>query len=210
MIRYMRVIYCAGEQGRVVLDILRSTGDDDGVVFGDDDSGIHGESVAGRTVVGGANYLSTHEKPVSCVISFGARPGVRLDIADKLTNTCEFFNAIHMSTTISDEASLGSGLILNAGSYIGPGVEIDNHVLIDSRVSVSHDVQIGKGAIITPGSTIAGDAVLSTDSYIAPGATITRDVTVGKRAVVGAGAVVIDDVPPGTTVVGVPASPLEE
>jgi acetyltransferase-like isoleucine patch superfamily enzyme len=41
------------------------------------------------------------------------------------------------------------------------------------------------------------------------GATVIQGVTIGDRAVVGAGAVVIRDVAPDTTVVGVPAAPLE-
>lgn len=43
----VRVIYCAGEQGRVVLDILLSTGEANDVVFADDDSAPLGESAAG-------------------------------------------------------------------------------------------------------------------------------------------------------------------
>ncbi len=206
----MNAIYCAGEQGQVVLDILRSTDEDDGVVFADDDPTIHGESVADRIVIGGLNDLAAHEGSVACVVAFGDQPSVRLDLADKLAAAgCEFFNAVHASTTVSDEASLGRGLMLNAESYLGPGVEVGDHVLVDSCVNISHDVSLGRGTTVTPGVTVAGGVVIESDSYVGPGATIIEDVTIGERAIVGAGAVVTDNVPPDTTVVGVPASPIE-
>lgn len=206
----MRVIYCAGEQGRVVLDILRSVNDIDGIVFADDDADLHGESVASQPVIGGLNDLTAHEEKVSCIIAFGDQPGVRLKIADKLAAAdYEFFSAVHSSATVSDSASLGRGIMINAESYLGPSVEVGDHVLIDSCVNISHDVRLGRGTTVTPGATVAGGVVLDTDSYIGPGATVVEDVTVGESAVVGAGAVVTDDVPPDTTVVGVPASPLD-
>jgi sugar O-acyltransferase (sialic acid O-acetyltransferase NeuD family) len=205
----MRVIYCAGEQGRVVLDILRSMSEDKGVVFADDNPNLHGESIAGHAVVG-LGELRTHDESVECVVAFGDQPGVRLELVNKLADAgCHFYNVIHPSTTISDNVSLGRGLMLNAESYLGPGVEVNDHVLVDSCVSVSHDVCLGRGVTITPGATIAGGVLLDTDSYVGAGATVVEDVTVGESAVVGAGAVVTDNVPPDTTVVGIPASPLD-
>lgn len=206
----MRAIYCAGEQGRVALDILRSVDEAGSVVFADDDPTLHGELVAGQRVVGGLDDLTTREESVACVAAFGDQPSVRLELADRLADAgCEFFNAIHATATVSDEASLGCGLMLNAESYIGPGVDVGDHVLIDSCVNISHDVSLRRGTTVTPGGTVAGGVTLGVDSYIGPGATIVEDVTIGESAVVGAGAVVTDDVPPEATVVGVPASPLE-
>lgn len=208
---YMKVIYCAGEQGQVVLDILRSTDQADGVVFADDDSALHGESVVGRPVVGGLDHLVAHEESIASIVAYGDRPGIRLNLADIIADTkCSFFNAVHASATVSEDVSLGSGIMINAESYLGPGVEVADHVLVDSCVNISHDTSLERGATVTPGATVAGGVTLGTDSYVGPGATIVEDVTIGEGAVIGAGAVVINNVPPETTVVGVPASPLED
>lgn len=66
----MHAIYCAGEQGRVVLDILRSTSDHEDIVFGDDDPDLHGESVAGRSAVGGIDELAFREETIMRLIEY--------------------------------------------------------------------------------------------------------------------------------------------
>jgi len=195
----------------VVLDILRSTGDIENVVFADDDPSIQGKSVAGRPVLGGRSAIMDRDDSVACIVAFGSPSRGRLKLAETLAEAgCDFFSAVHDSATISDTASLGRGLTVNAESYLGPGVDVRNHVLVDSCVNISHDVHLSAGATITPGVTLAGSVVIGTESYLGPGATVVRDVTVGDNAIVGAGAVVTEDVPPETTVVGVPASPLDD
>ena len=47
-------------------------------------------------------------------------------------------------------------------------------------------------------------------AVIGSGAKIFGDVTVGAGARVGSNAVVVDDVPPNTTVVGMPAAPVPD
>lgn len=207
----MRVIYCAGEQGKVVLDILRSKGDISDVVFADDNNSLHGEIISDKKVIGDLETLGgLNSDALECIVAFGDAQSTRLKIAEKIADeSWGFFNAIHNSTTISETASLDVGLIINAHSYIGPGVEIQSHVLIDSCVNVSHDSILERGVTITPSVTLSGGVTLHSDAYIGPNATILEDVTVGEKAVVGAGSVVMDDVPAETTVVGSPAKPVE-
>lgn len=203
----MKAIYCAGEQGKVVVDILRAAGDTENIVFVDDDPARHAEQIAGYNVIGGLDEFTTVcPADTECVVAFGDRPGVRLRLADQLSKRgYGYFNAVHPSTQISEAAELGEGLIINAQSYIGPDVVVGNHVLVDSCVTISHESVLKDGSTVTPNATLAGGVVVEEDAYVGPSATVIEDLTVGCGAVVGAGAVVTKDVPPNTTVVGVPA-----
>lgn len=201
----MRVVYCAGEQGRVVLDILRTSGDASDVRFADDDPTKHECRVDGIEVIGGIDAVGRRDD-VSCLVAYGDSQGVRLDIAGRLEDVgVDFFDAIHPDSTISSGANRGVGVTVNAETYLGPGVELGNHVSIDSGVTVSHDGVLEDGTTIAPGVTMAGGVRVGTDAYVGPGATIVEDVTIGQGAIVGAGAVVTESIAANATVAGVPA-----
>lgn len=205
----MRAIYCAGEQARVVLDILSATDPEHDIVLLDDDASLHGEAIDGVPIIGDFGSLEDFEEAVECLVAFGDSRGVRLDIAGSLQEHCSgFFNAVHPDCTISESTTIGEGVTVNAESYIGPGADIGDHVLIDSCTSVSHGVQLAAGVTVTPNVTLAGDVTVERDAYIGPGATIVEDVTIGAGSIVGAGAVVTESVEGQKTVVGVPAQPV--
>lgn len=100
---------------------------------------------------------------------------------------------------------IGKNVFIGIETFIddeAPGlIKIDDNVIIAFRTTlVAHDdvsssvspIKIRKGA------------------YIGTGAVITMGVEIGENAIVGAGAVVTKDVPAGSTVVGVPAKPINK
>jgi sugar O-acyltransferase (sialic acid O-acetyltransferase NeuD family) len=206
----MNVIYCAGEQGRVVLDILNRRGIDEELVFVDDDPKRQETSVEGVDVLGDHDILDDFDQSTRCIVAFGDQPGVRLDLVQNVQNAgLDFFNAIDPSATVSSSVTIGKGISINAQTYVGPRARIDDHVLVDSCVNISHDVSIHEGATVTPNATLAGEGEVGKDAYIGPSATLLEGIAVGESATVGAGAVVTEDVLSGETVVGVPAEPLD-
>ena len=63
--------------------------------------------------------------------------------------------------------------------------------------------------VALPSVALAGGVEVGAGALVGIGARVIPGVAIGEGAVVGAGAVVIDDVEPFTTVVGVPARPVE-
>jgi serine O-acetyltransferase len=95
--------------------------------------------------------------------------------------------------------------IIGRGADFGPGfvlihstgVVINGSVRGGANVKLEHQVTIGAERRESP---IVGD-----DVFIGAGAKVIGPVTIGTGSRVGANAVVVSDVPPHTTVVGIPA-----
>ena len=72
-------------------------------------------------------------------------------------------------------------------------------------VVIHPDAEIGPNCLILQQVTITAGVRLDGHVDVGAGAKIVRPVHVGKHANIGANAVVLDDVPAGSTAVGVPA-----
>jgi bifunctional UDP-N-acetylglucosamine pyrophosphorylase/glucosamine-1-phosphate N-acetyltransferase len=118
-------------------------------------------------------------------------------------------------------AHLRGGTVLERGAQVGNFVEVKASVL-GPGVKAKHlaylgDAQVGAGANIGCGVVTANydgrekhRTVVGARAHIGAGTILVAPVTVGAEARTGANAVVTArrDVPPGVTVVGVPARPL--
>lgn len=98
---------------------------------------------------------------------------------------------------IHPAATLGHGILLDHGS----GLVVGETAVVGNRVSILQSVTLGgTGKVDGDRHPKIGDGVL-----ISAGAKILGNIRVGEGAKVGAGSVVLKDVPPHTTVAGVPA-----
>lgn len=116
---------------------------------------------------------------------------------------------VHPTATVAYPNGLAGGVVVGAGTHLGPSVRADQHVHIGAGCTITR-CHIGAFTTISPGVNIAGDVTIGSDCLIGVGATVSNLITIGDRCTIGAGAVVITDVPDDTTVVGVPAKPLRE
>ena len=112
---------------------------------------------------------------------------------------------LHRLAMIIAQVSIGDPVVMAPGVYIVHGqVVADGLVEIEPGVVISPFVTIGLRAGEVVGPTIRRYASIGT------GAKLIGPVTIGEGARVGANAVVVGDVAAGTTVVGVPARPVED
>ena len=105
------------------------------------------------------------------------------------------------SIEIHPGARIGRRLVIDHGD----GVVIGETAEIGDDVLMYHQVTLG-GTSLTGGKRhpTIGDKVI-----LGAGAKILGPIVVGEGARVGANAVVLSDVPPGQTVVGIPARPVD-
>ncbi len=114
----------------------------------------------------------------------------------------------HPRAHVGPEVVLGDGTCVAPGATLTTGIRMGRHGIVNVHASVSHDAEVGDFVNINPGAVICGGVRLGEGCYVGAGATVLQNVTLGPWCVVGAGAVVVRDVPPGVTVVGVPARPM--
>jgi serine O-acetyltransferase len=105
------------------------------------------------------------------------------------------------------------------GVEIHPGARIGRRVVIDHGMGVviGETAEIGDDVLIYQGVTLGGTSLekkkrhptIGDRAVLSVGSTILGAIEVGADARVGAGAVVTRPVEPGTTVVGVPAHPIQ-
>lgn len=122
-----------------------------------------------------------------------------------------FFYRIHLfilARLISQIARLLTGIEIHPGARIGHGLFIDHGM----GVVIGETAIVGDNVLIYQGATLGGTGIVKGKRHptvgnnvvIGAGAKVLGDITIGDNSYIGANAVVIKDVPPNSTVVGVP------
>jgi len=106
---------------------------------------------------------------------------------------------------LGDDVEIGACTTIDRGTYgatvVGEGTKIDNHVMI------AHNCRIGRHNVICSQVGIAGSTTTG-DYVVMAGQVGIRDhVNIGDGVTIGAKAGVMNDIPPGATYVGIPATP---
>lgn len=106
---------------------------------------------------------------------------------------------------IGDDVFIGPNCSIYRGTI--DNTKIGNGCKIDGNNFFGHNVILGKRVSVIAGTVFYGSVLVGDDAYIAT-SYIKNQTNIGQRAFIGMGSVVTKDVPPDTTVAGVPAKPL--
>ena len=137
---------------------------------------------------------------------------------------------IYYDVEIGTHTLVGDAASIREGAHIGSRCIVSRCVTLNYDVSVGDDVKIMDNTHITGGTRIADRAFVSTmvatvndndptaplnrrlagpsieaGAVVGAGAILLPGVVIGTGATVAAGALVSRDVPPGSTVMGIPA-----
>ncbi len=109
---------------------------------------------------------------------------------------------------ISQRAARKTGIEIHPGAQIGKGLFIDH----GTGVIIGETTIIGNNVTLYQGVTLGGTGkekgkrhpTIEDNVMISTGAKVLGSFTIGKNSRIGAGSVVLNEVPPNSTVVGVP------
>lgn len=125
-------------------------------------------------------------------------------LAHKLYKKKKYF----LARFVSQRGSRKTGIEIHPGAIIGDGFFIDHgHGVIIGETTV-----IGDNVTLYQGVTLGGTGkeqgkrhpTIGNNVVISAGAKVLGSFTIGDNSKIGAGSVVLSEVPPGSTVVGVP------
>ncbi|MGZ3355757.1 MAG: serine O-acetyltransferase [Isosphaeraceae bacterium] len=109
------------------------------------------------------------------------------------------YTEVVLGLELRPKTKVGPGLALHHGF----GLVVNDAATIGSGVTLRHAVTIGHSR---PGGLCP---IIEDGVDIGAGAIILGGITIGAGARIAAGAVVVKDVPPGSTVAGNPARPID-
>jgi serine O-acetyltransferase len=120
-------------------------------------------------------------------------------------------NLFFLARLVNHWSRFLTGIDIHPGAKIGKNFFIDHgYVVIGETAEIGDDVTIYQHVTLggtNPSNGVAGKRhpTIEDGAILGSGANVLGPITVGARARIGANSVVTKDVPPGATMVGIPA-----
>jgi sugar O-acyltransferase (sialic acid O-acetyltransferase NeuD family) len=192
---------------RLACSINRQHSPWDRVCLLDDDVSKHGKSLVDVPIEGSLDLLSGVGGEAACVVNLVARTtSKRRAVYARLQEFgLPFASLRHPDIDVMGTTLVADDIVAYHHATLGPEVSIDTDSVVFMGAIVGHECKVGRHCIIGANAVLNARVRLHDGVYVGTNATVLPEVTVGSWATIGAGSVVIQDVPPGATVMGVPA-----
>ena len=174
------------------------------VGFLDDDTAKHGREFYGLKVLGNTEHLFSMDKNIAVAIGIGF-PKAKRKVFEKIKhNGNDFPSFISSKTWVSNNVTVGKGVILYPGVSVNYQTAIDDFVIMNMNCAIGHDCTIGKFCALAPGVNLGGFSVLEEAVDMGIGSATKQNIIIGKDAVIGGQTMLIRNVAAGVKVAGVP------
>jgi sugar O-acyltransferase (sialic acid O-acetyltransferase NeuD family) len=209
------LILGAGAQARIIPDLMSSLRDRE--LLGFVDWGVERRLLTGDAaafpVFDGSRFpeeISKNLGPFEILIAM-SRMDKRQELIRQVRDVpLTPVNIIHPSSVISKSALMGEGCLIAPLVIIGPGVEIGDHTIFNSAITIDHDTLIEENVIIGSGVHLPGHVKVLSGTFIGVGSCSVNGVTIGRNCLIGAGSVITKDIPDNVIAAGVPAKVIRE
>ena len=203
------LIVGAGGHGRSALTLLRRHGGFNPIGFIDSINAV-GASLYGLDILGRESDIESVCKRYSVSHIFLAignnfhREAIALRLRRQLPSAI-FPPIVDPSAVVSPDIKLNSGVIIFPMAHVGSGCILEQGSFINTKSSLDHDCSLGSYASLAPGAITGGNVIIGSRSFIGLGAHVIQNVRIGHDTVVGAGSLVLRDQPDGIVAYGSPA-----
>ena len=198
------VIIGAGGHGKVIADIIIKSGDNL-LGFLDDNIPVGTKIIKNYKTLGKireCTFLQQYNRKLYFAIAIGDNY-IRKNIYERYT--LNYYTAIHPSSVIGMEVTIGDGTVIMANACISPNTKIGKCCIVNTGAIIEHDNEIGNYVHVSPNATLCGTVNVGDFTHIGAGATIKNNINITEDCIIGAGAVVVKDILEKGTYVGVPA-----
>ncbi len=135
-------------------------------------------------------------------------PGLHALIYYRLAHPLYKMRLFFLARMLSQIARFSTGIEIHPGAQIGKRFFIDHGL----GVVIGETAIVGDDVLLYQGSTLGGTGIvqgkrhptIGNNVVIGAGAKVLGNIVIGDNSYIGANAVVVKDVPPNSTVVGIP------
>lgn len=204
-----RTLYLCGagnsEGVRLALTVNRNAQRWERIVLLDDDPAKHGIEILGVRIAGGLDTLGEADPQSDEVVNLVARTtDRRWMVRNRIEQFGIPFAALIHPLVETDGASLPSDAIAYRNSTIGSLSCMGTGSVAFMGAIVGHGATLGNGCIVAPNGVINARVRVGDGVYIGSNASILPELSIGDWTTIAANTVVTQDIPAGSTVLGVP------